>query len=330
MISKNKKKILVIGGGGYVGTLLVEKLVKLNHFVRVFDLFIYGNNIDSSKNIEIIKGDIRFKKDISKIFYDIDIVFHLACISNDPSFELNPELSKSINYDSFKPIIKLAKESGVKRFVYASSSSVYGLRNEIEINEELELKPLTDYSKYKAMCEEILIKESSNVFNVLIARPATVCGYSKRLRLDLTVNILAINAIKNKNIRVFGGQQKRPNIHIDDICNFYINCIDANSEKFNNKIYNVGFENFKIIEIANMIKKTLNLDIPIIVTKTDDIRSYHISSSKVNNVFGFYTKKKISDAVIEIQNAYNNNLILDPFNNSSYYNIKKMQELELV
>jgi len=330
MISKNKKNILVLGGGGYVGTLLVEKLAKLKHFVRVFDLFIYGNNIASSNNIEIIKGDIRFKKDIKKIFKNIDIVYHLACISNDPSFELNPELSKSINYDSFKPIVKLAKESGVKRFIYASSSSVYGLRKEIEINEELELKPLTDYSKYKAMCEEILIKESTNEFNTLIARPATVCGYSKRLRLDLTVNILTINAISNKNIRVFGGQQKRPNIHIDDICDFYIDCICVNSEKFNNKIYNVGFENFKIIEIANMVKETLELDIPIIVTKNNDTRSYHISSTKVNSEFGFYTNKKINDAVIEIQNAYKNNLIINPLNNSNYYNIKKMQELKLI
>ena len=204
------------------------------------------------------------------------------------------------------------------------------IRWEIEINEELELKPLTDYSKYKAMCEEILIKESTNEFNTLIARPATVCGYSKRLRLDLTVNILAINAIRNKNIRVFGGQQKRPNIHIDDICNFYINCIDANSEKFNNKIYNVGFENLKILEIANMVKKTLNINIPIIIKKTDDIRSYHISSKKVKKEFGFNTQKNITDAIIEINNASINKLIINPLNNSNYYNINRMKELNLV
>ena len=138
-----------------------------------------------------------------KIFKDINIVYHLACISNDPSFELNPKLSKSINYDSFEPIVKLAKDSGVERFIYASSSSVYGLRDEIEINEELELKPLTDYSKYKALCEDILIRESNREFNILIARPATVCGYSKRLRLDLTVNILTINAINKNNILVY-------------------------------------------------------------------------------------------------------------------------------
>ena len=330
MNTKSQKKILVIGGGGYVGTVLVEKLAAMNHLVRVFDLFIYGNNIINSKNIEFIRGDIRSKKDTEKIFQDIDIVYHFACISNDPSFELNPELSKSINYDSFMPIVKLAKDNGVKRFIYASSSSVYGLRNEIEISEELELKPLTDYSKYKAMCEDILIGESTKEFNILIARPATVCGYSKRLRLDLTVNILTINAINNNLIQVFGGEQKRPNIHIEDICNFYIDCIDINSEKFNDKIYNVGFENLKIIEIANMVKNTLSINIPIIITKTDDIRSYHISSNKVKKEFGFNTTKKISDAIIEIDKASKNKLIKDPLNNSNYYNINKMKELNLI
>lgn len=330
MNTKSQKKILVIGGGGYVGTVLVEKLAAMNHLVRVFDLFIYGNNIINSKNIEFIRGDIRSKKDTEKIFQDIDIVYHFACISNDPSFELNPELSKSINYDSFMPTVKLAKDCGIKRFIYASSSSVYGLRNEIEIREELELKPLTDYSKYKAMCEDVLIRESSKEFNVLIARPATVCGYSKRLRLDLTVNILTINAINKKNIQVFGGQQKRPNIHIEDMCNFYIDCIDINSEKFNNKIYNVGFENLKIIEIANMVKNTLNINIPITIVKSNDMRSYHISSAKVKKEFGFNTVKKISDAIIEIDYASKKKLIINPLNNSDYYNINKMKELNLV
>ena len=330
MTTNNPKKILVLGGGGYVGTVLVEKLAKMHHLVRIFDLFIYGNNLVNSKNIEIIKGDIRSKEDIKKIFRGINIVYHLACISNDPSFELNPKLSKSINYDSFEPIVKLAKDNGVERFIYASSSSVYGLRNEIEINEELELKPLTDYSKYKAMCEDILIRESNREFNILIARPATVCGYSKRLRLDLTVNILTINAINKKNILVYGGEQKRPNIHIDDICNFFIDCININSKKFNDKIYNVGFENLKILEIANKVKKTLNINIPIIIKKTDDIRSYHISSKKVNKEFGFKTHKNITDAIVEINNASINKLIIDPLNNPNYYNINKMKELNLV
>jgi len=330
MILHNSKKILVIGGGGYIGTALVEKLVEMNHLVRVFDLFLYGNNIIDSKNIEIIKGDIRSKQDIKKIFQDIEVVYHLACISNDPSFELNPELSKSINYDSFKPIVKLAKDSGVKRFIYASSSSVYGVRNELEINEELELKPITDYSKYKAKCEDILLQEANKYFNVLIARPATVCGYSKRLRLDLTVNILTINAINNKNIKVFGGEQKRPNIHIDDICKFYIDCINKHNNKFNDKIYNVGFENLKILEVAHMIKNTLSINIPIIIKKTDDIRSYHISSKKVNKEFGFYPNKQITDAIVEINNASINKLIIDPLNNSNYYNLSKMKELNLV
>ncbi len=330
MIINNPKKILVLGGGGYIGSVLVEKLAKMNHLVRIFDLFIYGNNLVNFNNIEIIKGDIRSKEDIEKIFKDINIVFHLACISNDPSFELNPKLSKSINYDSFGPIVKLAKDNGVERFIYASSSSVYGLRNEIEINEELELKPLTDYSKYKAMCEDILIRESTREFNILIARPATVCGYSKRLRLDLTVNILTINAINKNSILVYGGEQKRPNIHIDDICNFYIDCININSNRFNDKIYNVGFENLKIIEIANIVKKTLNTNIPIIIEKTDDIRSYHISSKKVNNEFGFKTHKNITDAIVEINNASKNKLIIDPLNNPNYYNINKMKELNLI
>ena len=158
---------------------------------------------------------------------------------------------------------------------------------EKNITEKHPLKAITLYNRYKADCEKILVNRKNNFYKTCIIRPATVCGVSKKMRFDLSVNILTNFAYNKKFINVFGGEQKRPNIHIDDICNFYIDCIDVNSEKFNNEIYNVGFENFKIIEIANMIKKTLNLDIPLIVTKTDDIRSYHISSAKVNNVFGF-------------------------------------------
>ena len=159
-------------------------------------------------NLKLVKSDIRNTKDLNKNIKNCDTVIHLACISNDPSFELNPDLGKSINYDAFKPLVKISKESGIERFIYASSSSVYGVKNEEDVTEDLTLEPLTDYSKYKALCEEILLKNKKKGFTHLIIRPATVCGYARRLRLDLTVNILTNHAINNGLIKVFGGSQK--------------------------------------------------------------------------------------------------------------------------
>ena len=210
------KNVLVIGGAGYVGTELVFKLLDKGYNVTVYDLLIYGSNFNISKNLKVVKGDIRDISRLSKYIKNKDFI-HLACISNDPSYELNPQLSKDINFTFFEPLIKISKDNGVKRFIYASSSSVYGLKEDENVNEDASLKPLTDYSKYKARCEEILLKYGDNNFTTSVIRPATVCGYSRRQRLDLVVNILTNHAYNNRKILIFGGDQLRPNIHIKDM-----------------------------------------------------------------------------------------------------------------
>jgi nucleoside-diphosphate-sugar epimerase len=256
-------------------------------------------------------------------------VIHLACISNDPSFELNPELGKSINYDAFIDLVKISKDSGVKRFIYASSSSVYGIKDEENVTEELALKPLTDYSKYKAMCEDVLMREKTPGFTILTVRPATVCGYSPRLRLDLTVNILTNHAVNTRTIKVFGGDQMRPNIHIDDMTRVYKEALEWPSEAIDGKIYNVGYHNFKVREIADMVKSVIGPEINIVTTPTDDNRSYRVSSEKIKRELGFAPRRSLVDAVSDLQTAFDRNLIPDSMSDDRYFNIKLMQRIKL-
>ncbi|PPR79037.1 MAG: UDP-glucose 4-epimerase [Alphaproteobacteria bacterium MarineAlpha2_Bin1] len=326
------KKIFITGGAGYVGSSLVPKILQLGHEVVVFDLFMYGDvffNIKKNPKLKLVKSDIRNSKDIRKHIKDCDTVIHLACISNDPSFELNPELGKSINYDAFKPLVEISKEEGIERFIYASSSSVYGVKNELEVTEDLSLEPLTDYSKYKALCEEILLSNKEKGFYPLIIRPATVCGYAQRLRLDLTVNILTNHAINNGIIKVFGGSQKRPNINIDDMTDLYLNCINYPLDKIDSKVFNVGYENHSIDEIADIVRNTLKKKIDIVHEKTDDLRSYHVSSKKIEKELGFVPKRTINEAVESINQAFNKKLITNSMIDNRYYNIKTMQNINL-
>ena len=227
------RKILVVGGAGYVGTELTKKLLNLNYEVSVLDLFIYGEKVlGEHKNLTKIKGDLRDQKLLKKIIPGHNNLIHLACISNDPSFELNPDLGKSINFDSFEPLVDISKDSGVKRFIFASSSSVYGIKSDKDVVEDAILEPLTDYSIFKAKCEEILLKRNNKDFVTTIIRPATVCGYSDRLRLDLVVNILSNLAFHKREITVLGGSQLRPNINIKDMCRAYIDILNQEEKKY--------------------------------------------------------------------------------------------------
>ena len=328
----NNKNILVTGGAGYVGSCLVPKLLNNGYKVKVLDLYMYGDifsEIKNHPNLIQIKSDIRNLKELEKNLSDCNTVIHLACISNDPSFELNPDLGKSINYDAFEPLVKLSKDNGVKRFIYASSSSVYGIKDEKEVTENLCLKPLTDYSKYKALCEDILLKEKSKNFHPLIIRPATVCGYAKRLRLDLTVNILTNHAINNGIIKVFGGSQNRPNINIEDMTDLYVNCINYPIEKISGKIFNAGYENHSINQIAKIVKETLKKDIEIVYEKTNDLRSYHVSSKKILDELNFKPVKTIKQAVESISKAFEKKLIQNSMVDQKYFNIKTMQNINL-
>ena len=324
------KKIFITGGAGYVGSALADYLISKGYFVTVYDLFLYGKNVfESKKNIKLIEGDIRNEKLLSSCIRDHDCVIHLACISNDPSFELNPKLGKSINLDAFEPLVLIAKSARVRRFIYASSSSVYGIKTEKNVTEDISLEPLTDYSKFKADCETILFKYKDDNFETVVIRPATVCGYSKRQRLDVIVNILTNLAFHNRKITVFGGSQLRPNIHIIDMLRAYEVLISADKDMVNGEIFNAGWENKSVDQIANTVRKIIGEDVKIIKSKTDDNRSYHISSEKIKERLNFKTKFTIENAVADLFEAFNKKVFINPLSNDLYFNIKRMNNLNL-
>ena len=324
------KKVFITGGGGYVGCYLTDYLISFGYSVTVYDLFIYGENVFKSKdNLNCVKGDIRDQELLTQSIAGHDIVIHLACISNDPSFELNPTLGKSINLDAFEPLVRISKNAGIKRFVYASSSSVYGIKEIKNVHENIDLEPITDYSKFKAQCEKILMDFKNENFICTVIRPATVCGYSKRQRLDVIVNILSNIGYHNKEISVFGGEQLRPNIHIKDMVRAYKCLIESNIDLVNGEIFNAGWENKSVNEIAHIVKNELGGNIKLKITATNDNRSYHISSEKIKKKLNFQTQFTINDAVKDLKNAFDKNLLADPINNPNYFNIKKMQQINL-
>lgn len=324
------KNVLITGGAGYVGCILVPKLLAKGYHVKVIDLYIFGEHVlDEVKdhpNLEQIKGDIRDRKLLEEEIPGTDALIHLACISNDPSYELNPQLGKSINYDAFVQLVEISKQCAVKRFIYASSSSVYGIKEEENVIEDLPLEPLTDYSKYKALCEEVLLKEQSPEFTTCVIRPATVCGYSPRMRLDLTVNILTNLAVHTGRITVFGGQQKRPNIHIEDMTDLYVQLLEFPDSMIAGKIFNAGYENHTVMEIAQMVRKVVGKQgVEIVTTPTNDNRSYHISSEKIRRELGFKSKHTIEDAIRDLHKAFKEGKIPNSMEDIRYYNIKTMK-----
>ena len=327
-----QSKVLVTGGAGYVGTVLVPKLLAAGHTVRVLDLYLYGKDVldavASDPKLEQIHGDLRNPSTVRQAVAGCDAVIHLACISNDPSFELDPVLGRSINLDAFEPLVDASKNAGVRRFIYASSSSVYGVKQEPDVTEELSLEPLTDYSKYKAECEDILLDKRGPNFAALVLRPATVCGYSPRLRLDLSVNILTNHAYHRRKITVFGGDQKRPNIHIDDIARLYVESLDLPDKLIDGKIYNAGYDNMTINAIAELVREIVGPDVTIQRTTTDDPRSYHISSEKIRRELGFAPRLTVKDAIKDLVKAFDAKLVADPAD-EKYYNIKVMQHVGL-
>ncbi len=324
------KKIFITGGAGYVGSKLVPRLLCLNYEVTILDLMIYGDDVlDDHQCLTKIKGDIRDIKLLEQSLPGHEVVIHLACISNDPSFELNPTLGKSINLDAFEPIVKTSIKSGVNQFIYASSSSVYGIKNEKNVTEDMILEPLTDYSKFKGDCEKILNSYSSENFITTTIRPSTVCGYAKRQRLDLVVNILTNHAFHKREIKVFGGNQLRPNVHIDDMVESYIAVINASKKEINSEIFNVGFRNQSVNELADDVRSIIGNDIKIINTKSDDNRSYHVSSQKIKDILNFETKFTVKDAVRDLKKAFENRLLINTFDNEFFYNIKRMNSINL-
>ncbi|MGA2392412.1 MAG: NAD-dependent epimerase/dehydratase family protein [Candidatus Lustribacter sp.] len=335
-----KRTVLVTGGAGYVGAMLVPKLLARGFGVRVFDCFYYGREpletLRGAAGLEEIDADLRDRAAVERAVAGCDSVIHLACISNDPSFELDPELGKSINFDAFEPLVAAAKRAGVKRFIYASSSSVYGVSESPEVREDHPLLPLTDYSKFKALCEPIALGYNSPGFEVVVLRPATVCGYSTRMRFDLSVNILTNLAVNNRKITVFGGSQMRPNIHIDDITDLYVDLLDERSELVAGETYNVGFQNRSIADIAGIVQTVVQHEMPelgpitIETSTTDDLRSYRVNADRIERVLGYRPRRTIEDAVRDLTRAFRAGRFTNSLTDPRYFNVKLMKNAEAV
>ena len=331
-MTSGKGHVLVTGGAGYVGAVLVPKLLAAGHRVTVLDLYMYGGDVLAGSRgpaLHEVRGDLRDPAAVARALEGCDAVIHLACISNDPSFELNPELGKSINFDCFRPLVRASKAAGVKRFIYASSSSVYGIKEGVSVTEELPLEPLTDYSKFKAMCEQVLDEEREPGFVTLTIRPATVCGYSPRQRLDVIVNILTNHAVNTGRIKVLGGSQLRPNLHIEDMTDLYLLSLALPGAQIDGKVYNAGEKNHSVVDLATIVREIVGQQVELDFLPTDDPRSYHVSSDKIARELGFVPKRTITDAVRDLLAAFTAGKLPNAMTDPRYYNIRTMQQIGL-
>ena len=332
-------KVAVIGGGGYVGAVLAPRLLEEGYDVVVLDLFIYGEEplaaVRANPRLTVIKGDVRDQGTVRQAVHGCDAVIHLACISNDPSVELDPQLSQSVNFDSFGPCVKIAKAAGARRFIFASSGSVYGVSDSPQVTEDHPLVPVSLYNKYKAACEPVLFAEQSPSFTTVAIRPATICGYSPRQRLDLTVNILTNHAVNNGRITVFGGTQMRPNLHMQDMVDLYCLLLEVPDEKIAGQIFNAGYQNYSVAETAEVVRKVVQEELPekgaieIVTTPSDDIRSYRINSDKIQRVLGFVPRHTIEDGARDLIRAFKAGKLPDSMSDTRYSNIKTMKAVHL-
>jgi nucleoside-diphosphate-sugar epimerase len=332
------KSVFITGGAGYCGSRLVPQLLNSGYKVTVYDIMYFGNEFlpKGNPNLTVIEGDIRDAKKIKISCKGHDVFISLGCISNDASFELDEHLSTSVNLDAFEPMVLAAKEAGIKRFIYASSSSVYGVSDKPNVTEDHPLVPLTLYNKYKGMCEPILSKHTNDDFIGVTFRPATVCGYAPRQRLDLSVNILTNHAVNKNAITVFGGEQLRPNLHVQDYCDTVQLLLEADDEKIQNEIFNVGFQNMSIKDIALLVKRVVEEEFPekgdigITTTTSDDNRSYHINSDKIKRILGFEPKYSIEYAVRELCNAFKDGKLPNSFENDLFFNVRRLKRLQAI
>ena len=326
----------VPGGAGYVGSVLVPRLLEQGYKVRVLDLFLYGRqSLAAHPNLELIEGDVREASTVREAMRGCDAVIHLACISNDPSVELDAELSQTVNFESFGPFVKICKELGVGRFIFASSGSVYGVSDSPDVSEEHPLVPVSLYNKYKAKCEPVLLEQASPDFVPVIIRPATICGYSPRQRLDLTVNILTTHAYCKRHITVFGGSQMRPNLHMKDMIDLYLALLNYSDQLIAGEIFNAAYHNYSVSDTAHIVQRIVAEtfpdwgELPITTLPSDDIRSYHMSSEKLARVLGFRPRYTVEDGVRDLLEAHQKGLLPHALEADGYYNVKQMKRLQL-
>jgi nucleoside-diphosphate-sugar epimerase len=323
-------RVLVTGSCGYVGSWMVPFLLADGHQVRGLDLQWFGRGYlpGDNENLDVVRGDIRDLPTVRKCLEGMDAVLHLACVSNDHSCQLDEALSTEINYNAFEPLVMAAKEAGVKRFIYCSSSSVYGISDDPDIREDHPCVPVTLYNKYKRECEPLLLKHIDDNFVGTIIRPATVCGPAPRMRFDLTVNIITAHAVLNKCITVFGGKQKRPNLHIQDMTDCYRLMLTAPAEKIQGEIFNVGCQNMRVSEIAELaqsvVEKRMGFRPDIKKEESTDTRSYHVNSDKIRDVLGFVPKKTVEDAIRDICIKFEMGQWKDALTNPIYTNVKQI------
>ena len=327
------QKVLITGGAGYVGSLLTPTLLDLGYEVVVYDVMYFGSRHLPVENpsLTVVEGDIRDSDRFRQACEGVDAVIHLACISNDPSFELDDALSTTINYDCFEPLVVAAKAQGARRFIYASTSSVYGISDSPHVREDHPLVPLTHYNKFKGLCEPLLFKHQSDDFTCVTIRPSTVCGYAPRCRLDLTVNILTNHAVQKRKITVFGGEQYRPNLHIKDMVRLYEMLLELPKEKIAGETFNAGYRNMKVMEIAEVVKRVVEEEFPDLApieierTESDDNRSYRVTSDKIAEKLGFVPQFTVEDAVRDLCHAFKEGSLPESFDNDWYYNVRTMK-----
>lgn len=308
-------QVLVTGGAGYIGSVLVPRLLQEGYKVKVLDRFFFGKeslaHISKNPRLTLIQDDTRWFD--PKILKGVDVVMDLAALSNDPSGELDPQKTLDINYKGRARVARLSKENGVKRYILASSCSIYGFRDGL-LDETSPINPLTTYAKANRLAEIAAKKLASDKFTVTMLRFATVFGFSTRMRFDLAVNGMVLGFFKNKQIPIMrDGTQWRPFIHIKDVAESYVKVIQAPKDRINGKIFNVGSDkqNYQILPLAKEVAKAMKIPFKKKWYGDPDSRSYKISFKKIKQTIGYDTKYTVGDGAKEIFAALQKGILID-------------------